>query len=318
MTKRNLVLCFSALALTGIGVFGIVAISSFTAGNGEPVPYPEAPVGTQTNPLVGVSADQLPELIRNFDASEDAEERLVAQKARIKLAYHQARRDDIEAADQLFAEVETSDVAQSSVDLESGSLAEEAKYQRLVLLMMQDRNEEARSGFRKFIEENPHSAKITAAFRRLQRLSGGIPRQQDIDLYERALAVRQEHIRLEAAMCGPKAVALLASDLGKDLSYTEAAKVAQTDEFGTTPNGILSALASIGLSGSAYNLAARDIRTLPLPSILLIGNHYYVARSRTGDELLIVDPVNNQEQRLTISAFETKHLTVITTSTLEL
>lgn len=232
--------------------------------------------------------------------------------ARIRLGYLASKEGDFATAKTRFIEA-SRDYRGTSHSSEYGTLPQQADYQAAVCRTKLSPNSAA-AQLEVFIEKNPLSPMTHAAFRRLQALNGGVATPRQEALMQAAVTKREKHLKWQLALCGPKAVLEVMRRHSLPLpSAEEVASKCETTDKGTTMTGMVRGLEAYGFAGTGYELAARDLHELPLPSIWLNADHYLVILKVDGRRFEVYDPVGDtvEWQELPQHAFDTLTLKVI-------
>lgn len=211
--------------------------------------------------------------------------------ARMRLGYVSARRGDFDEARIRFEHAAATAPPTEETDPAYGTRTDQAAYQAIVCLAADGQTERARQEFRAFLKERPTSPLAKAAFRRLERLNGGEPTDEDVALMETATKLQNERAHFELRTCGPKAISKALELLRLPArDYREIAKDCDLGEHGVTMRGMLKGLAASGIRGEAFSLNRRDFARLRPPAIWLVDNHYVLVLSVKGTQAEVHDP----------------------------
>lgn len=232
--------------------------------------------------------------------------------ARIRLGYLASKDGDFATAKTRFIEA-SKDYRGTGHGNEYGTLPQQADYQAAVC-RTKLLPESAAKQLEMFIQENPLSPMTHAAFRRLETLNGGAATDKQEALMQIAVTKREQHLKWQLALCGPKAILEVLRRNSLPLpSVDEVAAKCETTEKGTTMKGMVAGLDAYGFSGVGYEFAAKDLRELPLPSIWLNDDHYLVILKVDRRRLEVYDPVGDtvEWQELPQQNFDNQTLNVI-------
>ena len=157
--------------------------------------------------------------------------------------------------------------------------------------------------------EYPLSPLVFAAEKRLVRLSGGTPDPQDEKLLQSAVTAQESKAKYESALCGPKTIAYMlktgllpsgqAASVKNESDLThEIANNCGTTEKGTSIDGLRKGLRKLGYESFGLDLNRSDFQKLPLPAILLDGDHYFAILERKGDKIVLFDTLLNAKREV--------------------
>jgi tetratricopeptide (TPR) repeat protein len=234
-------------------------------------------------------------VIREHAASRDPQTGEEVARARFRLATTLAARRDFEAARRAYREVRLSYRGTGERDPRLGAtLVERAEFEEAVCTAALGQRREAAEAFLRFIGEHPSSALIFAAARRASELGDAtVARRAARELkvaaaaYERARRQAQR----QAALCGPQALAEVCRSYGVRAAVAELARLAGSNEQGTTLAGLAAAARSRGLSATGVQAAPDNLVRLPRPLIVLArGGHYLVMTEVAGGRVHLDDP----------------------------
>lgn len=264
------------------------------------------------------------EFIAKNDANPDKGVQDQVGHARMKLAYLDTKTKDFDGARRIFKEAESKYKGHGDMGADFGGIKDGAAYQAAACLMAEHKTEEARKELRQFLQQYPLSPLVRGAYRRLQMLPGGATAADDKSL-QTAVAQQQQHIQMEMAMCGPKCVVKLMELTGrqtgsKPLDYKAVAKLCGTTDKGTTMQGMRDGLRALGIQTFGFSLNRKDFARMPLPAILLSGQHYVVVTAVTPTTLTVYDPSLNRADQTSLPALDSSDFTatVLLTSIPEL
>jgi len=234
-------------------------------------------------------------------------------EARIRLGYLAAKRKDFSAARGQFQEAALQYRGTGKMAADFGGIPDQAAYQAAVTLVAQGRNAEAEKAFTSFIKERPLSPLVNAAERRLVRMNGGKSKPEWEALLQEALTKQEKHAAFETSVCGPKAIARLLKLLGKpERDYKEIARLCGTsDKDGTTMEGMRKGLKALGIESYGYRVNREDFARLPLPALVLWGQHYLVLESITQGSASAFDPSLNSVSTSKLPPLDDPNFTAI-------
>ncbi|MBL8060467.1 MAG: hypothetical protein JNK63_07105 [Chthonomonas sp.] len=282
----------SAIVLALLAIAGL----SFLVTSG---PRQSASVLTQADKKLIASkpAEMVDQLEADLDRMRNVEDPksgdLIARKA-MEAGYALGKSKNYSAARKVFQAVDQKYSGKGAKHQDYGSVPDQAKYQSIVCLVAEGKEEEAKKEFRAFIKERPTSHLAVQAFRRLTRLKAGENDPNDIALYESAIAKQEEATKLAIAACGPKVIQYyLASKLGKKTSLKDIAKSVGQDESGTTMLNLMKGLVAHGVAAEGKDLNAPDFRALKPPYIWLAEGHYVLAEEVSDAAVTVWDPLLN-------------------------
>jgi TolA-binding protein len=123
---------------------------------------------------IPVAAKDLRAFVEKNKASTDPviQDRVGAYK--IRLAYKDAERGDFNQARSALLETAKTYKGTGVMSSDFGGVPDQAAYQAAVCLVAEGKKGEAEAEFLKFMKERPLSPLVTAAYRRICRLRGGI------------------------------------------------------------------------------------------------------------------------------------------------
>lgn len=235
--------------------------------------------------------------IAKNEASKDVKVQTAVTRSRMSEAYQSAQKKDFAKARAEFIEASYKHKGTDAMNPAYGTLTDQAAYQAIVCLEGEGKKDEAAKEYRKFMQERKLSPLIHACFRRLERLNGDKPKPEDEALLQAGIDGQEKQIRFETSVCGPKALEKLLPLYGKPaMSYKELAKLAGTNDEGTTMEGMKKACESLGLQPVGLELNAKDLLELTKPTIWLIEQHYVVIEEIKGGKALLFDPRFRSEE----------------------
>lgn len=237
--------------------------------------------------------------VAGHKASTDPHVQDLVGQSRINLAFIASRGNDYPKARAILSEAQKEYKGTGEFSADFGGIKDEAAYQSAVCLSAMGKKQEAVQAFEAFLKEHPESPLIVAAHKRLERLNGGKSDPKWDAALQAAVTFQEKQARKELAMCGPKALSKVLQILGKpSRPYQEFAKLAGTNDSGTTLEGMKAALSELGISAFGYELNAGDFGRLDYPVIWLVSQHYLVALRSDARVVTVFDPTSSSERQL--------------------
>lgn len=229
------------------------------------------------------------------EASPDPEVQDVVTQARLRLGHVAAKQKDFTAARQAFLTAERKDRGTGMASLAFGNLKDQSAYQAIACLMAERKNAEAQKELEAFIRVRWQSPLIHGAYKRLVMLSNGHPTKAQEALIAASTDRQNAHMKVQSAMCGPRALEwLLTKNLlrgAKTLDAETLAKAAKTSDEGTTMDGMRKAAGQAGLRAYAYQLSRPDFALMPKPALWLAEDHYVAVTKVQGNTATVYDPL---------------------------
>ncbi len=319
---KHLYLAAIAVPVLGLAVYGLIGPRRHPTGKlSFSRRSPEANAAAERR----ASADSL-YAKRDFAAAEAAYRRIIADlksspnpevqdevgSVRIRLGYTAAKRKDFDEAREVFLEAEKKYKGTGAMSADFGGIPDQGAYQAAVCLIAEGKQAEAHQAFLRFISDHPLSPLVHAAYKRLVRMNGGEEDKQGQDLLQGAIAKQEKYVRFETSVCGPKTLSYLLKALGRpDPGYEELAKRCDTNDNGTSLEGMLKGLKSCGLGGYAAKVNRKDLASLPLPAVWLIQDHYVVLLAVEPTRALVFDPRRKGESHERLPAIGDPDFTAI-------
>jgi hypothetical protein len=236
-------------------------------------------------------------IVKENKSVKDPKIQDVVATSRMKLGYLAAHKNDFKGARQQFLESAKEYKGTGVKSPDYGSLPDQAEYQAAVCLMADGKEEEAKAAFVSFLKTRWDSPLIHGAYQRLQRLGGDD--EETTALLQTAVAKQEEAARFESVVCGPKAIVKLLTYLNKPWkSYQEIAKLCETGERGTSIEGMRNGMKALGVPTFAFVVNRKDFESLPLHSIWLNGDHFFILLSVENGKARVFDPTSDGERML--------------------
>ncbi len=88
------------------------------------------------------------------------------------------------------------------------------------------------------------------------------------------------------------------------LDYKHLAKLCNTDDKGTSIEGMRAALKTLGIESYGLELNRQDFNHLTLPAILLEGDHYFALLERHGTKLIVYDTLLKGKRQIELPALD--------------
>ncbi len=297
-----------------VAIFAVATVATLHKGHPEKrlalaLPKPEA---------VPTQAKELSSYVEKNRASKDPAVQDLVGAYRIRLAYKAAERKDFAVARATLLQAAHDYKGTGAMSNDFGGVKDQALYQAAVCLIGEGQKEAGRAEMVRFMNTQSSSPLVTAAYKRIVRLDGK-PNDELEALLQRDLTKQQEHIRYEASLCGPQCIEHLfkTGQLSRPttphvpLDFHAIARLCGTTDKGTTVEQMRKGCARLGHPGYAYSLNMQDLRSAPLPMILLSGMHYTVLERRDGNTATVFDPIASRESRWNIPDNETETVNAI-------
>ncbi len=290
----------------GLGVIGFVTGTSWFGS--QPQPHRIAKKPTPLALTKGEQRKNEERIVATFRDKKDPSSQDLVGQAQLCLAYLDAESHDFESSrKRLLQTAKLKGTGQMGADF--GGINDQAAYQAVVCLVAEGKKAEARTGFRKFIKDNPLSPLVYAAHKRLAKLSGMVSAPEDDQLLQVAVNLQEKNLKLEEAVCGPKTLEYMlkqgllhASGAEHASDYHAIAKLCNTGGNGTTLEGMRLGLKALGIQCYGVDLNRQDVDKLKLPAILLDGDHYYAALERHDRSLVLFDTFLKAKRTLKLPA----------------
>jgi len=289
--KKQAIYWISGVVVLAGGIVGIATLS-------RPKPpklTKRAPIASP--PTLPNRADELKHFVEKNHASPSPAVQDRVGAARLRLAYKSAEKKDWKAARTTLLTAAREYRGEGKQGSDFGGVKDQATYQAAVCLIASGKKAEGRQELVAFMQAEPFSPLVTAAYRRIVRLDGhDDPKLQD--LLQKDIAQQEKRIRFETSVCGPKCIERMLPLVGKPLrDYKDIAKLCSTADKGTTCKGLVDGLAALGVPSFPYELSADDFAKIRRPAILIRPSHYVLLEKIEGDKVTIYDPVDGKERQ---------------------
>jgi hypothetical protein len=229
--------------------------------------------------------------------------------ARLRLAFMSARGGDYPKARDQFVQTAALYKGTGAMGKDFGGIKDQALYEAAVCLVGEGKKAEARAKFIQFMQEQPLSPLVNAAYRRIVRLDGKPSRDLDA-LLQHDIDKQTKFVKFEASVCGPKAIAyVLEATKGQKLDYKQLAKECGTDDKGTSLDGMRACLKSHGETYTGLRLNRRDFAKMPLPAILLASDHYLVVTKVDYNSYSAYNSIYGQEEKYPLPSLDSPDFT---------
>lgn len=190
-----------------------------------------------------------------------------------------------------------------------GGINDQAAYQAAACLVAEKRQPEAVKAFRAFLTDYPMSPLVFAVRKRLIAMNGGKANAADDALVQKDLAAQEKRARFESAVCGPKTLAYLVTNrliqpdpkfAATAQDYEALSNLCGTTDRGTSIDGLRKGLRQIGIPSYGLELNRKDFDKLPLPAILLEGDHYFAVLERHAAKIVVFDTLMNSKRDVSL------------------
>ena len=299
--KPVLILASAALAFTGISLFGLRKLN-------EPAPSgiyesPEANVVYKARKEIDdlyARADwtkakaDYSNFVETYKWSSNKEIQDEVANARLRIGYVAAKEKNFDEARSVLEDADKEYRGTGAADPFYGSLNDQAAYQSVVCIESSGDQAGAEKGYLMFMKERPSSPLVHACWRRLKRISGGKSKPEHDEAFQAAVSKASKKRAIESAMCGPKSIAeILQVTKGTTLDYQVIAKECEVGKDGVSLEKMIEVLQTHGIKSEAFELNAKDFRSMSLPAIWLKDRHYVVLIERFGDSVRVYDSLYN-------------------------
>jgi hypothetical protein len=295
----------------------VLAISAVAAGIWLAVPKSAPKPVAEKPPVTPLDAPSLKKFVKENAQKKDPKMQERVGQARLHLAYNEAKTGDFKAARAVFKETVRQYKGTGAMRADFGGVPDQAAYQAAVCLVADGKAKEAEAEFVRFIKERPLSPLVHAAHGRLVRLNGGESKREWDETLQSAVTAQERHIRFETSVCGPKAIERWLPLLGKPKrGYKELAKLCGTTDAGTSLEGMRKGLRACGVETYGVEVNRADFNVLPVPFLLLEGDHYVLVTKVEPFRATVYDPRYNAEQRRNLPKLDAPDFsaTVLTTT----
>lgn len=256
-----------------------------------------------------LDADKVEQSLAAFAKSADPVVQDQVATARMRAGYQVASKMSFSEARKVFVTTQASYKGTGVRDENYGSIPDQAAYQAIVCLQADGKTEEAITEYIKYLKERQSSPLCHGVHRRLMKLAPEREAEWNA-LLQDCVTKREDFIRLELAMCGPKVLAYLVEGLSlkadklpgeaKDPLHKRFAQITKTDEEGTTLEQMQSGLKAIGIPSHGMQLNAASFREESTPFIWLGHSHYLLVIQKSGDQMTVFDPMTNSQKRMPV------------------
>lgn len=274
-------------------------------------------VSNAVPPTAPLDAPSLQKFVRENEKKKDPKVQERVGQARLHLAYDAAKEGDFKAARAVFKETVRQYKGTGAMRADYGGVPDQAAYQAAVCLVADGKAEEAEAEFVRFMKERPLSPLVHAAHGRLVRMNRGESKRAWDELLQGAVTAQEKHIRFETSVCGPKAIEHWLPLLGKPKrDYKALAKLCGTTDAGTSLEGMRKGLRACGVETYGLEVNRADFNGLPVPFLLLEGDHYVLVTKVEPFRATVYDPRFNAEQRRDLPKLDSPDFaaTVLTTT----
>ena len=271
---------------------GIVAFSVlYTGGSPSRTPLTKTEKASiQASPKQSV--EELTRELKQIKSTKNPEQADQASRRMMTVGYALAEKKNFKVAREAFLAIDREYSGTGSRNADYGTIPDQAKYQAIVCLVADGKEEEARKEFRSFLKERPTSHLAALAFRRLVRLNGGVEDPNDIKLYESALSLQEAATKKAIASCGPKVISYYLSHYThQNATPTEVARLARQTEEGTSMLDMMRALLTYKVSAEGRELNAPDFLRQAPPFIWLQEDHFVLVEKLNRTEITTWDPM---------------------------
>lgn len=241
----------------------------------------------------------------SFKAADDAAETPLAQLKAKKLNEDIAKlsRNEalLEAKDEAYENA--AEIIDQAVENYSGdnpynfftfsTTMEDLEYQQALLLVAQNKVEEAQQKLQDFVKNNGNSYLAVRAQQKLEEMNPEYKRELDSP---RSDAVTSGMLDPgKACMCGPVSLRVALKEQDYSASLPTLMKNAGTTADGTTIEGLIEAIKAEGFDSFAYRITPNELDAIPMPSIVLLNDHYITLTERDGARFVVYDSLKGWE-----------------------
>lgn len=157
--------------------------------------------------------------------------------------------------------------------------------------------QKAINAFTEVMVQFPDSPISVVAARAIADLNGGKLPDRAGKVYYRVLKRDEERRKRQSllwAMCGPAALHWLLQHHFPNISLPsidQIAKMAKTDETGTSLYNLKEAAKKLGVRTSALEVTFEGLKEIRLPALLLLDGHYVVVKGLNKKGIILVNPI---------------------------
>ena len=234
-------------------------------------------------------------------------DREVNTKARMVVAYSQARQKDLKSARQTFAVAAVTAAAlpdhgepPAPIGQQPTGLDEDALYQHAVCTAALGDKAGAEKEYRQFMRDHPDSPLLQAAIKRIAWMHDGNIPVEATSVWKQAMATALKHQQTkqrEASLCGPQCLSELLRRRGETVDVHQLADEMKTGPDGTTLEALAEVAKQHGFEPRGVALTAKGLSEQKLPVIALLRSQHYVIVERvTPENVTIWDPAAGQRQ----------------------
>ncbi len=173
-------------------------------------------------------------------------------------------------------------LAAAQPDSDVGALAH---YQIGYCYLALKQPKQALTAFQQFVQRHPNSPFTAPAQEKIRQLTQHAPRNTQ--------QTSRFTFHVSRADCGPAALLAVCQRLGATTTKEELARLADTDETGTTMAGLAKAAKSKGLKAEGIWVDEKVFHRLRLPALAWVnGNHWVAVFDVRGDKVTLFDPAS--------------------------
>ncbi len=288
----------SIAVISGVVVLGC-AYLTFKAVPSDQTPLVSArDVMAQSGSLAS-RKDALGAYVKQNASAPDERVQDAVTQARMKMAYLAVEEKQPEVARQQFLEAEKQHAGSDTLDPAFGSQPDQARYQATNCLMLEGKQDQAKAEYLDFLKDRPLSPLVFAVHKRLTKLlSENEPREEIDRLLQLAVDKQAAHARREMSLCGPRAIVEYAERAGLKADEDDLRKVCGTTDEGTTLEGMVKGLESIGVKSDGYLVNRVDFQRRAMPFMWLESSHYVLVTQVTDTEATVYDPMIKGERKV--------------------
>lgn len=256
--------------------------------------------------------------LHDFIARESNSQDVAVQdkvtNAKMKLAY-MASYENPDDARRQFLDAEQTHRGTEAMDPAFGTQIDQAKYQAINCLLLEGKQDQAKSEYFEFLKNRPLSPLVHAVHKRILSLSTDEESREKANrLLQQAIDAQAEYVQKELTICGPRCISrLLELEKQEPVDAEKIAVAAQTSEKGTTMTGMSRALKEFGFESRGKLVNQEDFRKGDLPFLWLNQDHYVLVHSRNGSTLNFYDPLIKNDRSIDTSKLDNQFSATILT-----
>lgn len=294
MKRAFLVICLAAVAsAVWLGSTGGKAL-----GAGSPLGEADRLAATGRPAL---AADAYDAYVRDHKDSESPATQDLVAKARISKGFALAKLKDFQGARRALLEAEARYRGSGKMTPQEGGAKDEAAYQAAVCLLAMGNREAGKQELLRFLDRYPDSPHTSGAAKRLAGLMTPAERDRLDAKLDKIARARGEREALEIAKCGPRAVAALATRMGRPVPDEQTLTTAcGTDPSGTSLAGVKAGLARCGIEAAGREVNRQDFGALHTPAVWLREGHYLVIWGVGRADVRCFDPLAGRDVTLSL------------------